>query len=99
MFARQRAVPPTIVRPTDTILEAFEAQFGKIGRKTAGRRCRKGGGGYEGEPDLGQKGQNAKNADNHAALGSAVSCRNSRFGCCQRNASHGVTIAGAAGSG
>lgn len=81
------------------IIDGAEAQFGKVGRETAGRRRGQGCGGAEGKTGLGQQGQNAENSRNQPAPGMAVSRRKSQFGCCQRGASHVITIAGAAGSG
>ena len=82
-----------------SIIDGAEAEFGEVRREAAGRRRSEGGGGAEGEPGLGQEGQNAKNSRNHPTPGMAVSRRIPQFGCCQRGMSHVITIAGAAGSG
>lgn len=82
-----------------SIIDSAEAQFAEVRREAAGRRRREGGGGAEGEPGLGQEGQNAKNSRDQPTTGMAVSRRDPQFGCCQRGMSHVITIAGAAGSG
>ncbi len=80
------------------IVDGAEAQFGEVGREAAGRRRCHGCGGAESKAGLGQQGQNAKNSRNQPTPDMAVSRRISQFGCCQRSASHVITIAGAVGS-
>ena len=99
MLAHKRVFPLIIVRASDSMLKASEAQFGRIDHQISGCRSRQAGGGQKGEPGLGQQGQDTKNADNYPAPSMTVSCWNSRFGHCQRTPSHDITIADIAGSG
>jgi len=82
-----------------SIIVGAEAQFGEVCGEAAGGRRSECCGGAKGEPSLRQQGQDSENSRNHPASGMAVSRRKVQFGCCQRGASHVITIAGAADSG
>ena len=86
MLTRKRVFPLIIVRVSDSMLKASEAQFGRIDRQISGCRSRQAGGGQKVTRPR-STGPGYQKCRQLSAPSMTVSCWKPRFGHCQHTPS------------